>query len=649
MCGIVGMVSRTGLPPLDSQRRRSILASIRHRGPDADGQYCDEQLWFGHVRLSILDLSSAGNQPMMTSDGDFIIVYNGEVYNFREIAGELSLSDLRSRSDTEVILRAFEAGGVQSLRNLNGMFAFALYHKSARKLWLVRDRLGIKPLYYSMTPDGLVFGSEIKSILQLLEDAPSCNVSALHEWLYYGNALGGKTLYADIHQLQPGCYLELDMSSFQSAVKPYWSVRELVERNDARAGADDIVSDTRRLLEQAVRRQLVSDVPVAVFLSGGVDSSAITAIASRFYEGRLTTYSAGFDDVHGVDERPKARRVAQYYGTDHHELHVGRASLPDLVEKMVHHHDMPFSDSANIPLFLMAQEISATTKVVLQGDGGDEVFGGYRRYVSLRHRRLLAALARAGGRFAEALPNSFFSRRVRRYAGAFGADDVAGTMARLLTPIDPRSSPESIFTPVVREMLGRFDPFERYRQCRQLVIGSGSTADEMLLVDLMIELPDIFLEKVDRSTMAASLEVRVPFLDHDLVDYVVRLPASLKMRRGVKKWLLKRALAGVVPHDVLHAPKTGFSVPFGYWLRTALKPLFFDHLARFERSQPGVLDRMEIERRYAAMQNGQHDRAYTLWNLLNLMIWCNQKNVSLTRANEETFPVRNSTLAAAAH
>jgi asparagine synthase (glutamine-hydrolysing) len=228
----------------------------------------------------------------------------------------------------------------------------------------------------------------------------------------------------------------------------------------------DIVLQTRRLLESAVRRQLVSDVPVGVFLSGGVDSSAITAIASRYYEGPLATYSVGFDDIGGIDERPKARRVAALYGTDHHEMQISGGSLADLVEKMVHHHDMPFSDAANIPLYLMAARISATTKVILQGDGGDEVFGGYRRYVSLRYRRVLHVLARAGQPLESFLPNSFFYRRVRRYMHAYAAQDLGTTMGRLLTAVDPRTVPEAVFTPTIRQALQRTDPFDHYRPWR---------------------------------------------------------------------------------------------------------------------------------------------------------------------------------------
>ena len=598
MCGIVGLVSRApGTPPVDRTRRQGVIASVRHRGPDAQGEYSDGNLWLGHVRLSILDLSSAGNQPMATADGNLVIIYNGEVYNFKELAAELSLTNLRSGSDTEVILRAFEKLGVDSLGKLNGMFAFAVYDKQAQKLWLVRDRLGIKPVYYRLDARGLIFGSEIKSILALMDETPVCDLSSMHEWLYYGNTLGGRTLYQGIRQLHPGHYLELDLASFTHRVQEYWSLRRQTSSSYAlQSSVGEMIAETRRLFEEAVRRQLVSDVPVGVFLSGGVDSSAITAIASKYYGGRLATYSAGFDDLDGVDERPKARRIAAFFGTEHHELYIHGGGVAELVEKMVHHHDMPFSDAANIPLYLMASQISGTTKVVLQGDGGDEVFGGYRRYVTLRYRPWLHPIARWGQYLHGVLPKSSFHHRVQRYLQAFAAKDIASTMALLLTANDPHSSPAVVFAPRVREILEQADPFARYRECQQY-FADQDIGNQMSLVDLMIELPDVYLEKVDRATMAASLEVRVPFLDNDLVDYVVRIPGNKKMPWGKKKWLLKQALQGIVPHDILYGPKTGFNVPFGYWLRTSLKPLFFDHLARFNRERPDVLNAEKVRAR----------------------------------------------------
>jgi asparagine synthase (glutamine-hydrolysing) len=603
------------------------LAVLRHRGPDAYGEARDSQVMLGHVRLAILDLSEAGRQPMRTPDGRFVISYNGEVYNFRELAARYGLTDLRSASDTEVVLRLFAKYGLKSLTELNGMFAFAVHDSAARKLWLVRDRLGIKPLYFRLDGARLTFGSEIKAVLAFDEDRPECEISALHEWLYYGNPLGGRTLYRGIHQLAPGHYLEIDLRTFKHRIGAYWTLESHVRERPARephfAGA---AAEVRHLLEQAVRRQLVSDVPVGLFLSGGVDSSALAAFASRHYGGRLATYSAGFDFSRGEGELPKARRVARQFGTDHHELHVSGAHIGDLVRDLVRHHDMPFSDAANIPLALMAAEIRGITKVVLQGDGGDELFGGYSRYFTMGRYPLLRPIARLARHVDWLAPPSPLQQRASRYVRALSSEDQATAMALLLTPEDRSAEPPAIFARPFRDEVERADPFARHRECLPMFAGQDRV-NQMSLLDLMITLPDTFLEKVDRATMAASLEVRVPFLDHDLVEFAVSLPGAVKAPGGRKKWLLKAALEGVVPAEVLHGPKIGLDVPYGTWLQGALKPMFFDELAEFTRRHPGVLDPQYIGELYVRTASRRRDDSYMLWKVLNFMIWANGANV----------------------
>ena len=627
MCGIIGAAAATPLPEsAPPSRAREALQSHRHRGPDHQSEYRDGRIWLGHTRLSILDLSPAGNQPMQSPDGRYVISYNGEVFNYRELAGEFGLDDLRSRSDTEVVLRLFARLGAGSFAKLNGQFAFAIYDRAAQKLCLARDRLGIKPLYYRFTRQGLAFASEIKGLVALTDDPLTCDLASLNEWLHYGNALGERTLYEGVRQLLPGHYLELDLRSLSHVVHAYWSIGEQAKAVLPTTERREIIDSTRRLLEQAVRRQLVSDVPVGVFLSGGIDSSAIAAFASRHYGGRLATYSAGFDFAADGSELPKARRVAALYGTDHHEIHVGGEDVGDLVEKMVHHHDAPFGDAANIPLYLMAARISAETKVVLQGDGGDELFGGYRRYATLRYYRLLSPLARLLQRADGMLPDSALGHRIQRYVHALAAGNLTATIALLLTSEDRDQSPAAVFSPSVGQAVRASDAFARFRELHARFAGQD-IGNQMSLMDLSIILPDIYLEKVDRSTMAAGLEVRVPFLDHDLVDYVVRLPGEAKMPRGRRKWLLKEALRDIVPEDVLSGPKRGFSVPFGSWLQTSLKPLFFDHLDRFARARPGILDVEHVRRLHARTSSGRQDHSPLLWRVLNFLIWSNNSNV----------------------
>ncbi|MFQ5608716.1 MAG: asparagine synthase (glutamine-hydrolyzing) [Woeseiaceae bacterium] len=628
MCGIVGVAfSEASRGCTAGLAKNAGLAALAHRGPDARGQFADDVFWCGHARLSILDLTSAGDQPMTSSDGRFVICYNGEVYNFRELAKQFGLDGLKSGTDTEVVLRLFRKLGVDSFVHLNGMFAFALYDRSERKLWLVRDRLGIKPLYYTLTEDKLCFSSEVKGIFRLDSMDAYCDPEGLHEWLYFGNPLGEKTLFSGVNQLLPSHYLEIDLATFSASRHQYWSVeRQVARAAPSRGRHQDLVEETRRHLEEAVRRQLVSDVPIGVFLSGGIDSSAIVAFASRHYENRLTTYSIGFDFLPGNNELPVAKRTATRFGTDHHEVHVSGFEVSDLIDRMVENHDMPFSDAANIPLYLMAAKISGTTKVVLQGDGGDELFGGYRRYSTMSWMGLLHPLARIAHPFVRAASRSATGRRVERYTNALSQRDLASTMALLLTMENPVHRPSAVFNETIRRQVERFDPFARYRKC-QASFSDCDRANQMSFVDLKIVLPDTFLEKVDRATMASGVEVRVPFLDHDLVEFALGIAGTSKVPYGRKKWLLKRALQGVIPAEVLHGPKSGLQVPYSKWLQGPLKSKFFDSLDTFCKTNPDVLDSAHVTKLYDQMWRGEANHSLMLWKILNLVVWAHKYDV----------------------
>jgi len=638
MCGIAGFVRNPGTDPdtVEFDRDR-IIAGLAHRGPDDHAQYQNGPVWFGHTRLSILDLSAAGNQPMATPDRRFVICYNGEVFNYAEIAKSLDIETV-SQSDTEVILLAFAKKGIAAATLFNGMFAFAIHDTELHKVWLVRDRLGIKPLYYCETDSGLAFASEIAPLLDILGASPACDVSSIHEWLYYGVSLGERTLYHGVRKLLPGHYVEIDVASGAVRNGAFWTPKMQSDRLPVQLTGADLVAETRRLLETAVRRQLIADVPIGVLLSGGVDSSAITAFAARHYEGTLATYTAAFDFDGGDNELAKARKVADHFGTDHHELHVSGGAIADVVETMVQHHGSPFSDAANIPLYLLAREITPTRKVVLQGDGGDEIFGGYLRYTTLSYQPLWRPFVQ-GARFLNSMtPHTAHQYRRQRYLNAIVADDQAMVMALLLTQDDVDSQPTAVFSSAWRAEIEQYDPFVRYRETQPL-FAHHDVVNQMALVDTMIILPDIFLEKVDRATMAAGLEARVPFLDHDLVDFCLRVPGHKKIKFGRRKWLLKKALEGVLPDSVIHGQKTGFGVPFGFWLRGALRPLFFDQLETFQARRPGVLDGQRIAVLYDEHVSRRRDRSFLLWKLLNLMIWANSTNVGFTlRADVMTGP-----------
>jgi len=629
MCGFVGAVinEKDIINPF-KERLNDAIKSIRHRGPDSQGTHFVRNVMMGHARLSVLDLSEAGGQPMTSSCGRYVIVYNGEVYNYEALATELDIGNRISRSDTEIVLRAFQKIGTEIVSHLNGMFAFAIYDEQQNKVWLVRDRMGIKPLFYKKTDSGIFFGSEIKAILKLEQSSLVINESAVHEWSYYGNTLGEHTLYSSIHKLLPGHILEIDTKSLSVKTQCYWSPEKPLRSKSSILYSNeyDIIAKTRELLESSVKKQLVSDVPVGVFLSGGIDSSAVTAFASRNYNGKLSTYSVGFDFDKGVNELPKARSIANRYGTEHHEIHITGFDVADIVEKMVDHNDGPFSDAANIPLYLLCNKVSNETKVVLQGDGGDELFGGYQRYNTLSNIVRMRFAAKIAGFINQLMPRNVSYHSRQRYINALKSKPPTELMALLLTVEDKTSPPTRIFAERFRTQVELSDPFYRYRQCTAL-FSDQDLVNQMLLVDNMIILPDIFLEKVDRATMAASVEVRVPFLDNELVDFCIGIPSKIKIKGGVQKWLLKKSLEGIVPNDVLYGKKQGFGVPFGFWLKGPLKNLLFDNLSVFSKNHPGILDIKFIYGIYDDHLHSRRDYGFLLWKLMNFVLWVNNKGI----------------------
>lgn len=616
MCGICGIVDYSR-PMVDERLVWAMTETLNHRGPDDSGVAVLGPAGLGHTRLTILDLTSAGHQPMRTDDGRVTLVYNGEVYNFPELRRTLEAEGVtfHSRSDTEVVLQAYVRWGTDCFAKLNGMFALALWDAPSQTLHMARDRFGIKPLYYCASESGLVFGSEIKALLASGRVRRDLNWHALHEFLYYGNALGTRTFFGGVGKLPPGHHLTLSRHGVRTA--PYWSADDLPPVMDGL----HVVSETvRRRLADAVGAHLVSDVPVGVFLSGGIDSSAITALASQRYGGRLKTFSVGFDFNGGVNELPKAKSVAQQFGTEHHELHVAGASMPAVIERLVRCHDEPFADAANIPLYLLCEQLKGSIKVVLQGDGGDEMFGGYRRYRVAARERLWRWAARAALGFDALAPRSRTYYRAARFVRAMAHPDAALRSALLLTSETLASPPTRALAPEIRRTVEQYDPFARYRE----FAGRFQHLDpvqRLLHTDAAILLPDTFLEKVDKATMAHSIEVRVPFLDADLSQYAMALPANLKVRAGQGKWILRRALRGIVPDAILDGKKLGFSVPLDYWMRAPLAGYMRSVLLDPSILGTGLLDRSAVQRAIDDHVAGRRDDGNMLYRLLNFALW----------------------------
>lgn len=620
MCGICGIVDFSG-PPVPAERVRAMADAIRHRGPDDEGIFTDGPVGLGHRRLSIIDLSPLGHQPMQSPDGRYTIVFNGEIYNYLDLRATLESDGVsfRGRSDTEVLLHAFMRWGNGIFPKCNGMYALAIWDSREQRLTLARDRFGIKPLYVRRVKDGIVFGSEIKAVLAAGGGERRVSWPALHEFMYFGNALGTHTMFDGIERLLPGHVLTFDRSGEKT--EAFWSVEKLPPVSDSLETATRVV---RERLEAAVRDHLISDVPVGVFLSGGIDSSAITAFASRHYQARLKTYSVHFD-FDPIDERPKAQLVARQFGTEHQELFVRAGNMSDVIERLVQSHDEPFADAANIPLYLLCQELKGAVKVILQGDGGDEMFAGYRRYNILAHEtfwRGVSGLAAIAGML---VPNGPRRQRAMRFFDTMNIADPPLRLAMLMTVETLANRPTRLLSDHSRRELDRHDPFQRYRD----LWGRFSNLDAVqrnLYIDSLVLLPDTFLEKVDKSTMAHSIEIRVPFLDTNLTDYAMALPSRLKVQRGQKKFILRRALRGVVPDEILDGPKTGLGVPVAQWLRGPLNGYLRGVL--LDDSGNSWLDRPAVERAINEHTSGAANHWFVLYKLLVLSLWKRFYNVA---------------------
>lgn len=619
MCGFCGLYGPNSSDEL-GRAVRQMTQKLLHRGPDATGTFVGAGVALGHCRLSIIDLSSAGDQPM--TFGSVTVVYNGESYNFRQLRAELqSLGHVfRGHSDTEVLLHAYDAWGMAGLERLEGIFAFALWDAARRRLLLMRDRLGIKPLYYARRGECLAFGSEIKALLAGIDVDRTVDEQALSEYLWYGNAFEERTVYCGVRVLPPG--FRLVIQDGQERLEQWWRLEQWLGHAAPVPDLPQAAGLVRAAVDAAVARQLVSDVPVGLFLSGGIDSSSIAAAAAAGGV-RLSSFSVAFDHDGGVDELPQARVVAEKFGLDHHEVRIRGDKLEEVLSALVQAHDEPFADAANIPLYLLARELRGSIKVVLQGDGGDEVFAGYRRYTVLRAAALWRLWPGPLGTLLRHLPGEA-AARLARIGNAAGSADPAMRMALLLTLETLHDPPTALLQDHARRRLeASTDPFAAFRRCAQR-FAATDPVQQMLLTDLSLQLPSQFLAKVDRATMACGIEARVPLLDEGIAAVAVGLPASLKVSTTQKKIVLREAMRGRLPAQILDGAKRGFGVPYAEWLRTSLY-----QFARAQILDNGFIERFGLDRERLEGALGEHrarrrDRGFVLWKMLELALWSRQ-------------------------
>lgn len=602
---------------------QAILARMTNtlalRGPDARGTLRSGPAAFGHTRLSIIDLSAAGAQPMRLADEGPMLTYNGEVYNFMDLRRRLEALghvNWRGHSDTEVILRTYAQWGLDGLKQLEGMFALALWDPQLQRLVLMRDRLGIKPLYHASSRLGLAFGSEIKAVLAAGGVDQSLDEQSFSEYLWYGNTHGVNTIYQGVKALAPGHWMVVEPG--KTRIEPWWQVEDWLKPCPVNTldEAADLLRDT---LDKAVSRQLVSDVPIGLFLSGGIDSSVIAASAMHQRNEPLHSFTAGFDFKGGTNELGKAAQVAKHLGLVHSEIQVSGQQLEPILNTLAKAHDEPFADAANIALYLMCRRLKGEVKVILQGDGGDELFAGYRRYALLANlpwwqcwpNPLTAWMQHAGSR----------GQRLARIADTLKQSNPALRMAFLMTMETRHAPPERLFQTAFRQHLQETtDPFLPYRQAA-LRFADHDPVQQMLLTDLTVQLPSQFLPKVDRATMAAGMEVRVPLLDEHVLRLALNLPSSWKVKGVEKKYVLRRSQAERLPANILNGPKDGFDIPYDHWLRTSLHDFAKERLLDPAFCQTYALESSALEETLGRHKTGAVGGGFLLWKLLQLALW----------------------------
>lgn len=637
MCGICGQFNISG-QPVERPVIERMTASISHRGPDSDGVFVRGPVGLGHRRLSIIDLSHAGNQPMPSLDGSKWIVFNGEIYNYAELklAMERNGEAFVSSSDTEVLLRLYERFGIGCLEKVNGMFAFAVWDADAKTLVLARDRIGIKPLYYYLDAHVLVFGSEIKALLQCPLVPREVSPEGFATYFTFGHSFAPDTIYRGIKKLLPGHILVCSAAGVRTT--KYWDLKD--SPNQRQIPAHEAAEEVRRLLAQAVHSHMVSDVPIGAYLSGGIDSSAIVALMSQVSRHPVKTFAVGFDVGGYYNELGDARLVAKRFGTEHHEKIVTDLDVESLIDRLVYHYDEPFADAANLPTFIVSEFARQHVKVVLTGEGGDELFGGYRRYyahLTAPYFRRLPAVLRDG--VLKKLVPSRRMRRLHKFMETASVPDETQRYATWLSLFSGDAKAE-LFAGI-KDLPDHFDGYESYRSYYNK-FPHWETVNRMLYTDLKGWLPDTYLEKTDKASMAVSLEGRVPFLDHRLVEYAFSLPGSLKVRRKTTKYILKKALKGVLPSSVLYKPKHGFAVPVDDWFRGRLKTFFGDICLGPSGAGGYLLDKRLVERMFWQHINGQRDFGIHLWTVLNYELWHNRFLRGISPVAEGTPPSRIS-------
>jgi asparagine synthase (glutamine-hydrolysing) len=620
MCGIVGQARYDGATP-DREILGRMCAALEHRGPDSRGIHTEPGAGLGVQRLRIIDLET-GDQPIFNEDRSVVVVLNGEIYNFRELGEELRGRGHRfsTRSDTEVIVHLYEEIGPTFVERLYGMFGLALWDRRRRRLLLARDRVGKKPLFYALRGEVLSFASELGALLQDPTIPRELGLEELDAYLAFRYVPSPRTAFRAVRKLPPAHVL-----SFQDGgarVERYWRLDFSAKRD--LGSVDDALEELRAHLRRAVRRRMIADVPLGAFLSGGIDSGAIVAAMAEASAQPVKTFSIGFRST-DLDERPLSRLVAERFATDHHELVVEPKAV-EVLPRIVRHHGEPFADATSVPTFYLAEMAREHVTVALNGDGGDEGFAGYSRYVAgllgARLERMPGVARDALAALARRLPPDgrvdSWRNRVRRLGGTLGLD-AAGRHLAYMTDLQGLQR-ERVYSEEFRAALGSSGVEAAFREL-WAAASADNVLDRMLEVDTLTYLPDDLLAKVDIATMACSLEARAPLLDYRLVEWAARLPVGLKQRGFRGKRLLRELLARRMGTELFERPKMGFAAPIGSWLRRELRELAVDTLLDERTAQRGYLERTAVEELLRSHLSGEVDHSRAIWTILMLELW----------------------------
>lgn len=622
MCGIAGYISLQN--KFTQQQLKDAAAVMQHRGPDADGFYFStgNKVGFAHRRLSILDLSTAANQPMLSADGRYCIVFNGEVYNFNELKQQLKDkgASLKTTSDTEVILELFAQEGPACFARMNGMFAFAIYDKRENKVTLCRDHVGIKPLFYYVAEDSFVFASELKVIRSVIGDQLPVNSEAIPYFLHLGFIPEPMTIYKNTYKFPSAHYAEIDVNTNSIAAitpKPFWKLEDKIS---SRVVNDEGIAKKQlhELLYDSVKKQLVSDVPIGTFLSGGVDSSLVTAIAANVNgNDKIKTFSIAIDDGK-YNEAKFARQVADHLKTDHHEFAVKEKEVMELVDKLVPAYDEPFADSSAFPTMMVSRLARKHVTVALSGDGGDELFHGYGMYQwAKRLNNPLTAVAKTPLYAASKLMGNKYQRAGNLYDYA----DASNITTHVFSQEQYYFKENELSSFLVNNNFDLSGINKQPRLAREL-----SAAERQSFWDFNHYLKDDLLVKVDRASMQYSLESRVPLLDYRLVEFAYNVSAGLKIKDGTMKYLLKQVLYGHVPKEIFDRPKWGFTIPLGKWLNTDLKYLLDKYTSQTVIEKYNVVNYEAVKKLRQQYQNGKDYLYNRLWLIIVLHWWLEENH-----------------------